>query len=185
MPEAVVDVAAELRRRLPDVGVLRLHKLLYLAQGHHLAHVDRPLFSEPISAWDNGPVVGQLWHDERPTGTPRPGHPIADEAALNTIGLVVSHYGHLTGRELVDLTHAQQPWRAADRNREPGHSTRIEPRSIRAYFRQAAEEDARETGELSLPPTSQPRLPVRVRPDAALAPDSRAEIENRLRRRAS
>lgn len=184
MSEAVVDVAGELRRRLPDVGIFRLHKLLYFAQGHHLAHVGRPLFRETVSVWDNGPVVGQLWHDEDRRGTPGPGEPVANEAALNTIGFVVSHYGHLTGRELGDLTHAQEPWQRADREREPQRSAPIQPGSMRAYFRRAAEEDARETGEVSLAPGSAPRLSVRVQPDAPIAPDSRAEIEVRLRRRA-
>ncbi|MDQ1633589.1 MAG: hypothetical protein QOJ32_398 [Frankiaceae bacterium] len=59
------DVAAELRQRLPDVGVKKLHKLLYYAQGHHLAALGRPLFSESISAWDMGPVVGEFWWQEQ------------------------------------------------------------------------------------------------------------------------
>jgi hypothetical protein len=37
------DVAVELRRRLPGVGVKKLHKLLYDCQGHHLADVGRPV----------------------------------------------------------------------------------------------------------------------------------------------
>src|SRR5262245_17472647 len=89
------DVAAELRRRMPSVGTKKLHKLLYYCQGHHLASQSEPLFAEPIGAWDMGPVVERLWRDERYQLEP----PLAmalDEAALNTIGYVVSRYGALT-----------------------------------------------------------------------------------------
>lgn len=66
------DVAAEIRRRMPDVGAVKLHKLLYYCQGHHLTQVGRPLLAESLSAWDTGPVVGRLWHEEKVTAA-RPG----------------------------------------------------------------------------------------------------------------
>lgn len=64
------DVAIELRRRLPGLGVKKLHKLLYYCQGHHLATFGRPLFNETISAWDMGPVVGALWFAEKEASSP-------------------------------------------------------------------------------------------------------------------
>ena len=60
MPVSAHDVAAILRARQPEMPVKKLHKLLYYCQGHHLAAVDEPLFSESIAAWDMGPVVGSL-----------------------------------------------------------------------------------------------------------------------------
>jgi hypothetical protein len=38
------DIASALRQRLPDIGVKKLHKLLYYAQDHRLAAFGRPLF---------------------------------------------------------------------------------------------------------------------------------------------
>jgi uncharacterized phage-associated protein len=58
-------IAAALRERLPDIGSVKLHKLLYYCQGHHLATFGEPLFSETISARDMGPVVGTLWREEK------------------------------------------------------------------------------------------------------------------------
>lgn len=55
------DVAAALRDRLPGLPTKKLHKLLYYCQAHHLAAFDEPLFSDSISAWNMGPVVGTLW----------------------------------------------------------------------------------------------------------------------------
>jgi uncharacterized phage-associated protein len=56
-PASAADVAAEFRRRLPDITDRQLHCLLYFAQGHHLAMFDEPLFRESIIAGPDGPVV--------------------------------------------------------------------------------------------------------------------------------
>jgi uncharacterized phage-associated protein len=58
------DVAEEVRRRAPGLGKVKLYKLLYYCQGHHLATFGAPLFHEQIGAWDMGPVVEGLWRDE-------------------------------------------------------------------------------------------------------------------------
>jgi uncharacterized phage-associated protein len=66
------EIAAALRERHPNLGKVKLHKLLHYCQGHHLATFGRPLFSETISAWDMGPVVGILWREDGdgvPAGT--------------------------------------------------------------------------------------------------------------------
>jgi uncharacterized phage-associated protein len=130
-------VAFELRKRLPGVGTKKVHKLLYYCQGHHLATFGRPLFVESISAWDMGPVVGAFWYAEK-DGSPGPGEAISDEAVLNTIGYVVSRYGNLTGGDLERLTHAEDPWRDADRVRSGHGSVRISNDDIERFFRSNA-----------------------------------------------
>ncbi len=40
---------------------LMLNKLLYFAQGHHLAEYGKPLFGETIEAWKYGPVVPSVY----------------------------------------------------------------------------------------------------------------------------
>src|SRR5262249_55212423 len=127
------DVAAVLRDRLPGLPIKKLHKLLYYCQGHHLAAFGQPLFDETISAWDMGPVVGTLWHQEK-HGEVSVSHAELNEAQLNTIGYVVSRYGALTGLDLENLTHSETPWRLADRGRRPRESTRIELEWIKEYF---------------------------------------------------
>jgi uncharacterized phage-associated protein len=37
-------------------------KLLYYAQGHHLAERGAPLFDDEIQAWSHGPVVQDVYH---------------------------------------------------------------------------------------------------------------------------
>jgi len=127
------DVAAEIRRRVPNVPVKKLHKLLYYCQGHHLAWFGEPLFGETIEAWDRGPVVADLWRSEKH------GQPLGDGAPLtntelNTIGYVVSRYGHMTGGDLEALTHNEAPWRDADHRRRHGGRQLMPIEEIAAYF---------------------------------------------------
>jgi uncharacterized phage-associated protein len=132
-PVSAHDVADELRRQLPGLLVKKLHKLLYYCQGHHLAHFGEPLFHESVMAWDMGPVVAQLWKaekDDRGATSPQP----LDAGQLNTVGYVVSRYGRLTGHDLELLSHAEDPWRAADAHRPAGGSVRIDTETIRAFF---------------------------------------------------
>jgi uncharacterized phage-associated protein len=143
MAVSAYDVAAALRERLPGLRTKKLHKLLYYCQGHHLATFGEPLFHERISAWDMGPVVGELWRGEQAEDVP-PDPAGLGEAELNTIGYVVSRYGKLTGRELEILTHGESPWRRADRDRLPGTSSRIQLDWIEEHFTSAAVADAEE-----------------------------------------
>jgi len=176
------DVAAVLRARLPGLPTKKLHKLLYYCQGHHLAAFGEPLFSDTISAWDMGPVVGALWYTERrpPAVDPAPPVPL-DEAQLNTIGYVLHRYGALTGQDLENLTHSEAPWRLADQGRAPRDSARIEPGWIRDYFRA---EGAAGDGEPRPAPAAVDRWlgGAGTRRSRTLRPDPLEEIMARLAR---
>lgn len=117
------DAAAELRRRFNhDPGVVKIHKLLYYAQGWHLTWAGEPLFSEEIEAWANGPVVADLWHaEDKNYGTPE-SRPLAG-VQLATIDYVVDRYGRYTARELIRLTHREDPWREASEDDANGWAT--------------------------------------------------------------
>ena len=143
MTASAHDIAAALRERLPGIGVKKLHKLLYYAQGSHIASFDRPLFSESIRASDMGPVVAELWRDED-RGEPRPEPHDLGEAELNTVGYVASRYGRLSGNQLERLTHTEHPWQAGDARRKVGDSDRIELDWIRRHFVAEAASDADE-----------------------------------------
>lgn len=129
------DAAAEIRRRLPGVGVKKLHKLLYYCQGHHLAAFGIALFAQSISAWDMGPVVGELWYEEK-TSTSAVDPLALDQAGLNTVGYVLSRYGRLTGRDLEILSHGETPWQEADQRRTAAgkDTARISAETMTQYF---------------------------------------------------
>lgn len=104
------DVAREVRRRLPGAGTVKVHKLLYFAQGLHLGLTGEPIFAERIEAWTMGPVVADLWHDEnkdRPISDPMP----LSDSAISVIDEVVRRFQNSTGPELIRLTHTDGgPW---------------------------------------------------------------------------
>ena len=51
------------------ISNLKLQKLVYYAQGFHLALFDRPLFNEEVKAWMHGPVVPDLYHEYKIYGS--------------------------------------------------------------------------------------------------------------------
>lgn len=174
------DVAVALRDRLPGLPTKKLHKLLYYCQGHHLAAFDEPLFSETISAWDMGPVVGTLWYAEKQGDVPRV-HREMDEAQLNTVGYVLSRYGALTGKDLENLTHSEEPWQLADSGRRPGESAHIKPEWIKQYFRTRGSADDEEGGVfLDSASVAQWLQGAEKRREGPSRPDRREELVARL-----
>lgn len=130
MTASAADIAAVFRVDLPGLTHHRLHKLFYLAQGHHLAWFDEPLFADEVAAWDNGPIVPALWRRD----LPEPGFRGLPNKILNTVGYTASRYGKLHRVDLETLTRAQQPWVEANRGRQPGVTTPIGLDVLRAYF---------------------------------------------------
>lgn len=184
MTVPAVAVAAALRERLPGLPTKKLHKLLYYCQGHHLAVLGCPLFAETISAWDMGPVVGELWYQEKQDGASR-NHGQLGEAELNTIGYVVSRYGALTGADLENLTHNEEPWQRANATRRPGESVRIEREWLAGYFttRGAADSD-HEDATLDSEVVTRWLAGALSRRDEPLHRDRPEDLRGRLSRRA-
>lgn len=177
MPVSAHDVAAVLRRRQPGLPVKKLHKLLYYCQAHHLATFDEPLFAETISAYDMGPVVGTLWHQEKHGQVPASTRELG-EAELNTIGYVLSRYGALSGTDLEHLTHGETPWQLANATRPPGGRARIDRVWMRDYFRGpgAAGADPDGTGPLDAEAVAGMLAGAEARRGGPVGPDSRAEL---------
>jgi uncharacterized phage-associated protein len=179
MTVSAQNVAAVLRERLPGLPTKKLHKLLYYCQGHHLATFGDPLFAETISAWDMGPVVGQLWHQEKETGRSEVRDELT-EAQLNTIGYVVSRYGALTGLDLENLTHSETPWLQADDRRRPHESVRIEPEWLISYFRTNGAADGEDDVPLDSDAVAQWLAGAGPRRADELNRDSPEELRSRL-----
>jgi uncharacterized phage-associated protein len=129
------DVARELRRRLPDVGQVKLHKLLYYCQAWHLIWAGQPLFSEAIEAWANGPMVASLWHTEHEDRAEPARQPLTD-SHIAVVDYVVGRYGRHSGRALVRLSHTEDPWRDVSESEETlsGPNGEITNAALHAYF---------------------------------------------------
>lgn len=95
---------------------LKLQKLIYFAQGVHLALFNKPFFEEEIEAWKHGPVVPKL---RIPFGNLQDG-PIAAPGEMdfdiytqqqkNLIYKIYSIYGEHTASYLRNLTHRHSIW---------------------------------------------------------------------------
>lgn len=97
---------------------LKVNKLLYFAQGCHLARTGRPLFNENIEAWQYGPVVPEIYRKYKVCGR----EPIAEvddeyrpdvftEEELETLLDVMQEFGRYTGEALISMTHEDgTPW---------------------------------------------------------------------------
>lgn len=131
------DVARELRQRLPEISPAQLQKLLYYGQGWHLIWADEPLFSERIEAWVYGPVVAEIWADEK-HGRGVPAAVDLPSRSLETIDYVVQRYGHLSAPELIRKSHREDPWREISENSEQaatwGQNPEITHDALRRWF---------------------------------------------------
>lgn len=98
---------------------LKLQKLMYYAQGLHLALHDKPLFPEKLMAWQHGPVVPELYHVFKKYGTgplPKPqdlDFSIYDDETRSLLDEVYAVYGQFSAWKLANMTHEEEPWREA------------------------------------------------------------------------
>lgn len=106
------DVAAYIAERVGSEDAMKVLKLLYFAQAWALVWDEAPLFSDPIEAWTEGPVVYRVWrslHDGEPLGDP--GH--LSDADRATVDAVIDCYGTMSGFKLSALTHREPAWQEA------------------------------------------------------------------------
>lgn len=101
-----------------DVSNLKLQKLLYYAQGFHLALFQRPLFPNEIRAWTHGPVVVDVYHEYKNHGSATIPRQTCDLDALTQeekelLDEVYQVYGQYSAWKLRNMTHEEAPWIAA------------------------------------------------------------------------
>ncbi len=94
---------------------LKLQKLVYYAQGYHLALYGQPLFTESIKAWAHGPVVPSLWQEYRQYGSnplPKPSKspPVFTHEERELLDSVSQSYGQYAAWRLREVTHEERPW---------------------------------------------------------------------------
>lgn len=107
----------------PQVNTMQLQKLVYYCQAYHLAWFGKPMFLEPVQAWTHGPVVRELWelHRRQISITKDDLKRSADLARVEEVDLderqemvvdaVCSALGGLTGWQLRNRTHDEDPWK--------------------------------------------------------------------------
>ena len=118
------------------ISNLKLQKLMYYAQGLHLAVQDAPVFLERIEAWRHGPVVPDLYHANKQIGSgalPKPENldfSIYDPETRDILDEVYSVFGQFSAWKLANMTHEEEPWREASEN-----CGEISHESLKTYFK--------------------------------------------------
>jgi len=118
------------------ISNLKLQKLVYYAQGFHLALYGEPLFKERIEAWTHGPVAPELYHTYKDLGAnaiPRPtdmDFSIYDERTRELLDEVHQVHGQFSAWKLRNMTHDEPPWKIAISN-----GGVITPSSMQEFFK--------------------------------------------------
>jgi len=110
----------------PDIGDIisnmKLQKLIYYAQGFHLALFDVPLFEEPIVAWEHGPVVESVYQDFKKFGASAIEVPhdlddtVLSDDQKDLMKEVYEVYGQFSAWKLRNMTHNELPWLQTPKN---------------------------------------------------------------------
>lgn len=121
----VFDAACYILQKQGEMTALKLHKLLYYAQAWSLAWDEKPLFSEPVEAWGNGPMIPALYaaHDglfKVSVETFRGDPTVFSADEQETLEVVLQFYGDKKAYWLTELARSEDPWKQARINVKPG-----------------------------------------------------------------
>ena len=98
------------------ISNLKIQKLVYYAQGIHLAATGKALFDDEIVAWMHGPVVEDLYYEYKRYGDgsiePTPGYDIPDfdKETKQLLDEVYRVLGQYSAWKLRAMTHNEPPW---------------------------------------------------------------------------
>jgi len=154
----LLDLARENHHRLDP---MKMQKLVYFAHGWHLGLDGGPLITEPIEAWDYGPVVPTLYHELKPYGAgeilehikefePTPtgrfvlvAPTVRDPSERDFLRRIWQVYGNLSATQLSAMTHRPDtPWSQV-RKSHPGVRGLVIPDELMtAYFKELAQQNA-------------------------------------------
>ena len=136
------------------VSPLKLHKLVYVSHGWHLALFDELLVDDEYAeAWQYGPIFPSLYYEFKEFGNNPITRLASDQAGINdpldtplirpvdvrTSDLLLAvwrGYGHYTALQLSSLTHSEgTPWHVT-RQQKPGRrNEHIKNEVLRAYYK--------------------------------------------------
>lgn len=129
--------------RAADSGVrnmsnMKLNKMLYFAQAHHLAATGTALFDDDVEAWDHGPVVYDVYSrfsSFRGAAIQMetvPAAPELDEVAEDILDQVWAIYSQKTASQLRAMSHDDAPY--LEHYTQGAHRTVMPSEEIRDYY---------------------------------------------------
>jgi uncharacterized phage-associated protein len=86
MPYPAIYIANLFVKKAMSEGLpitqMKLQKIIYFAEGYHMAKYDKPLISEPFQAWKYGPVIPVIYEQYKEFGS----RPIVADIDKFTLG---------------------------------------------------------------------------------------------------
>ena len=148
---SAADVAKYMLVKKGSLTGFQLEKLLFYCQAWSLAVDKEPLFDDEILAFENGPVVPNVSQQHMGRKTVMPSHISGDintltDSNMSLIDAVLEAYKGMSGDELADLSHHEEPWSNSWNGRTSLSSSAVIPvESIQAYYSQllAADDETR------------------------------------------
>lgn len=113
---------------------VKLQKLLFYSQAMHLAVNKEPLFEEEIEAWPNGPVVREAYSFKRYNYIEKDHNYDLSDDVLQILNVVNSVFGTLTGEELVETTHNEDPWLSKKDKITTTNNPKISKNEMKKYY---------------------------------------------------
>ena len=113
-------IIGEATRQGLKITPMQLQKILYYCQGWQLGMTGKPLFDDPVQAWQHGPVVHSVYDLYRRFGR-YPIAPNTSEAPAEIAGLIrhcVKEKGSFSAYTLREMTHNETPYLSTPRNGE-------------------------------------------------------------------
>jgi hypothetical protein len=135
-PAPLAQVLVAIDRKMPDLFNHRpgrqpaaLMQLLFLMQGHHLAHSGTPLFLEPLYAVEGGVSMEDL---------PEPAGDYLPRGQAGTVAYILNRYGNLELPDLRILVRASDVWKVAHADPD---ASEIDHGLLRQWFTRDDEQD--------------------------------------------
>lgn len=135
------DVAQYILEEVGEISAIKLQKLVYYCQAWCLVWTGKPLFTDRVEAWANGPVIPNLYRRHQQQLTVTSAQDFGDSRILSeidkqVIDSVLPTYVDKEPFWLVELTHLEAPWRDAREGYAPGQrcSNEITHAAMAEYY---------------------------------------------------
>lgn len=93
-----------------QIGEMKLHKLLYLAQRESIIRYDQPLFNDKFQGWRFGPVLPGIRYSFQDIINKRQTSKALDNNTVEIIEAILQMYGKKDPWSLSRLSHGEYSW---------------------------------------------------------------------------
>ncbi len=115
-----IAVAYQVLSKTGSITTMKLQRLVFYCQALYLVRYKIPLFNDEIQSWSNGPVIpepfnahrGRYMVNSRQLGSARSILQLNAQEE-DVVDTVVSKLGSLSGEQLREKTHREDPWKNA------------------------------------------------------------------------